>query len=215
MKVVLAGASGFVGKAILKELLQKGHEVTGVVRDAKNLEPQNGLVIKEMNVNNVDEFAEVINGNDAVISAFNAGWTNPNLYEDFLKGSEAIQYAAKKSGINRLLIVGGAGSLFIDGKQLVDSPDFPEAYKAGATAARDYLNDLKNETELNWVFVSPAMEMHPGTSGTRRGTYRTGSDNPVFDENGKSIISVEDLSVAIVDEMEKPAHHRERFTVAY
>lgn len=59
------------------------------------------------------------------------------------------------------------------------------------------------------------MEMHPGTSGTRRGTYRTGSDNPVFDENGKSIISVEDLSVAIVDEMEKPAHHRERFTVAY
>lgn len=215
MKVVLAGASGFVGKAILKELLQKGHEVTGVVRDAKNLEPQNGLVIKEMDVNNVDEFAEVINGNDAVISAFNAGWTNPNLYEDFLKGSEAIQYAAKKSGINRLLIVGGAGSLFIDGKQLVDSPDFPEAYKAGATAARDYLNDLKNETELNWVFVSPAMEMHPGTSGTRRGTYRTGSDNPVFDENGKSIISVEDLSVAIVDEMEKPAHHRERFTVAY
>lgn len=114
MKVVLAGASGFVGKAILKELLQKGHEVTGVVRDAKNLEPQNGLVIKEMDVNNVDEFAEVINGNDAVISAFNAGWTNPNLYEDFLKGSEAIQYAAKKSGINRLLIVGGAGSLFID-----------------------------------------------------------------------------------------------------
>lgn len=215
MKVVLAGASGFVGKAILKELLQKGHEVTGVVRDAKNLEPQNGLVIKEMDVNNVDEFAEVINGNDAVISAFNAGWTNPNLYEDFLKGSEAIQYAAKKSGINRLLIVGGAGSLFIDGKQLVDSPDFPEAYKAGATAARDYLNDLKNETELDWVFVSPAMEMHPGTSGTRRGTYRTGSDNPVFDENGKSIISVEDLSVAIVDEMEKPAHHRERFTVAY
>lgn len=215
MKVVLAGASGFVGKAILKELLQKGHEVTGVVRDTKNLEPQNGLVIKEMDVNNVDEFAEVINGNDAVISAFNAGWTNPNLYEDFLKGSEAIQYAAKKSGINRLLIVGGAGSLFIDGKQLVDSPDFPEAYKAGATAARDYLNDLKNETELDWVFVSPAMEMHPGTSGTRRGTYRTGSDNPVFDENGKSIISVEDLSVAIVDEMEKPAHHRERFTVAY
>ncbi|MEP6713817.1 MAG: NAD(P)-dependent oxidoreductase [Ferruginibacter sp.] len=215
MKVVLAGASGFVGKAILKELLQKGHDITGVVRDAKNLEPQKGLVIKEMDVNNVDEFAEVITGNDAVISAFNAGWTNPNLYEDFLKGSQAIQDAVKKSGINRLLIVGGAGSLFIDGKQLVDSPDFPEAYKAGATAARDYLNDLKNETELDWVFVSPAVEMHPGTSGSRRGTYRTGSDNPVFDENGKSIISVEDLAVAIVDEMEKPAHHRERFTVAY
>lgn len=215
MKVVLVGATGFVGKAIMKELLHKGHEVTGIVRDVKNLENQYGLTYKEIDVNNVSEFAEAINGNDAVISAFNAGWTNPNLYEDFLKGSESIQDAMKKSDVNRLIIIGGAGSLFIEGKQLVDSPDFPEAYKAGATAARDYLNELKNETELDWVFVSPAIEVHPGTSGIRRGTYRTGSDSPVFNEEGKSSISVEDLAVAIVDEMEKPAHHRERFTVAY
>ncbi len=215
MKVVLVGASGFVGKAVLKELLKTGHEVIAFVRDSRNLELQNALTITEGDVNNAAEFANAIKGNDAVISAFNAGWTNPNLYEDFLKGSNAIQAGVKKSGVKRLLVVGGAGSLFINGKQLVDSPEFPAQYKAGATAARDYLNELKKETELDWVFISPAMEMHPGTSGIRRGKYRTGSDNPVFDQSGRSIISVEDLAVVVVDELEQPKHHRERFTAAY
>ncbi len=215
MKVVLVGASGFVGKAVLKELLKTGHEVIAFVRDSRNLELQNALTITEGDVNNAAEFANAIKGNDAVISAFNAGWTNPNLYEDFLKGSKAIQAGVKKSGVKRLLVVGGAGSLFINGKQLVDSPEFPAQYKAGATAARDYLNELKKETELDWVFISPAMEMHPGTSGIRRGKYRTGSDNPVFDQSGRSIISVEDLAVVVVDELEQPKHHRERFTAAY
>ncbi len=215
MKVVLVGASGFVGKAVLKELLKTGHEVIAFVRDSRNLELQNALTTTEGDVNNAAEFANAIKGNDAVISAFNAGWTNPNLYEDFLKGSNAIQAGVKKSGVKRLLVVGGAGSLFINGKQLVDSPEFPAQYKAGATAARDYLNELKKETELDWVFISPAMEMHPGTSGIRRGKYRTGSDNPVFDQSGRSIISVEDLAVVVVDELEQPKHHRERFTAAY
>lgn len=215
MKVVLVGASGFVGKAVLKELLKTGHEVIAFVRDSRNLELQNALTITEGDVNNAAEFANAIKGSDAVISAFNAGWTNPNLYEDFLKGSNAIQAGVKKSGVKRLLVVGGAGSLFINGKQLVDSPEFPAQYKAGATAARDYLNELKKETELDWVFISPAMEMHPGTSGIRRGKYRTGSDNPVFDQSGRSIISVEDLAVVVVDELEQPKHHRERFTAAY
>lgn len=215
MKVALIGASGFVGKAVLNELLYKGHEVTAVVRDLKNPEPQNGLTIIKGDVNNVEEFADAIKGNDAVISAFNAGWTNPNLYDDFLKGSKAIQAGVKKTGVKRLLVVGGAGSLFINGNQLVDSPEFPAEYKAGAAAARDYLNELKKETELDWVFISPAIEMHPGTSGIRKGTYRTGGDNPVFDENGRSIISVEDLAVAIVDELEQSKHRRQRFTAAY
>ena len=86
--------------------------------------------------------ADTIKGNDAVISAFNAGWTNPNLYNDFLNGAKAIQAGIKKSSVKRLLVVGGAGSLFINGKQLVNSPEFPVEYKAGATAARDYLDDL-------------------------------------------------------------------------
>ncbi len=215
MKVALIGATGFVGKAVLNELLHKGHQVTAIVRNAENLKPQTGLTILKGDATDVDKLAGAIQGNSTVISAFNAGWTNPNLYEDFLNGSKAIQDGVKKSGIKRLLVVGGAGSLFIDGKQLVDTPEFPAAYKAGATAARDYLNELKQETELDWVFLSPAIEMHPGTSGIRKGTYRTGTENPVFNEEGRSIISVEDLAMAIVDEIEKPTYNRQRFTAAY
>ena len=121
----------------------------------------------------------------------------------------------KKSEISRLLISGGAGSLFLDGKQLVDSPDFPQEWEFGAQAARDYLFDLKEESDLDWVFVSPAIEMHLGTSGVRRGIYRVDSEHPVFDEHGRSVISVEDLGVAIVDELESPNHSQQRFTVAY
>ena len=215
MKVALIGASGFVGKAVLNELLQKGHQVTAVIRQSKELQEQNGLTITEVDAADVDKLADAIKGNDALISAFNAGWTNPNLYEDFLKGAKAIQAGVKQSGIKRLLVVGGAGSLFIDGKQLVDSPEFPAGYRSGAAAARDYLNELKKETELDWVFLSPAIEMHPGTSGIRRGTYRVGAENPVFNADGRSVISVEDLAVAIVDEIENSKHSRQRFTVAY
>lgn len=215
MKVTLIGASGFVGKAVLKELLQKGHQVTALVRHPEKIEPQKGLAIIKADVLDSDALAGTIKDSDAVISAYNAGWANPNLYEDFLAGSAAIQLAVKKSGVKRLLVVGGAGSLFINGHQLVDAPDFPEAYKTGATAARDYLNELKNETGLDWTFISPPIEMHPGTSGVREGHYRTGKDNPIFNADGRSYISVEDLAVAISDEIEEPKHIHERFTVAY
>jgi len=215
MKVALIGATGFVGKAILKELLQRSHQVTAIVLNPDGLENQAGLTIQQGNVLEAEAFAATVEGSDAVISAFNAGWTNPNLYDDFLKGSIAIQEGVKNSGVKRLLVSGGAGSLYLGDHQLVDSPDFPEEWKAGATAARDYLESLKKESDLDWVFISPAIEMHPGTSGIRKGVYRTGGDNPVFDENGKSVISVEDLALAIVDELEQPEHHRQRFTVAY
>ena len=215
MKVALIGASGFVGKAVLNELLQRAHQVTGIVLRPEQIKPRNGLTVVKGDATDVDVLADAIKGNDALISAFNAGWTNPNLYEDFLNGAKAIQAGVKKSDVKRLLVVGGAGSLFIDGQQLVDTPGFPADYKAGAKAARDYLNELKKETELDWVFVSPAIEMHPGTSGLRKGTYRKGFENPVFSEESRSIISVEDLAVAIVDEIEHPKHSRQRFTVAY
>jgi putative NADH-flavin reductase len=215
MKVALIGASGFVGTAVLNELLQKGHQVTAIVRNPEKLQAKLGLTIVKADATNVDELAEAVKGNDAVINTFNAGWTNPNLYDDFLNGSKAIQAGVKKSGVKRLLVVGGAGSLFIDGKQLVDSPQFPAEYKAGATAARDYLNEIKKETELDWVFLSPAIEMHPGTSGVRKGTYRKGNESPVFNTEGRSILSVEDLALVIVDEIEQHNHSRERFTAAY
>lgn len=215
MKVALIGASGFVGKAVLNELLQKGHEVIAIVRNPEKLEAQSGLTIVKADATNVDELAKAIKGADVAVNTFNAGWTNPNLYDDFLKGSKAIQEGVKKSGVKRLLVVGGAGSLFIDGKQLVDSPQFPAEYKAGATAARDYLNEIKKETELDWVFLSPAIEMHHGTSGVRKGTYRLGNENPVFNTEGRSILSVEDLALVIVDEIEQHKYSRERFTAAY
>ena len=215
MKVALIGASGFVGTAVLNELLQKGHQVTAIVRNPEKIKAQPGLTIIKADATNVDDLAEAVKGNDAAINTFNAGWTNPNLYDDFLNGSKAIQAGVKKSGVKRLLVVGGAGSLFIDGKQLVDSPEFPAEYKAGATAARDYLNEIKKETELDWVFLSPAIEMHPGTSGVRTGTYRKGNESPVFNAEGRSILSVEDLALVIVDEIEQHNHSRERFTAAY
>jgi putative NADH-flavin reductase len=215
MKVAIIGATGFVGTAVLNELIHKGHQVTAIARNPEKLDSQSGLTIIKADATDVDALAEAAQGNEVVISAYNAGWANPNLYEDFLKGSKGIQEGVKKSGVRRLFVIGGAGSLFIDGKQLVDSPDFPSEYKAGATAARDYLNLLKTETELDWVFLSPAIEMHPGTSGNRKGIYRTGTENPVFDQNGGSIISVEDLAMAVVEQIEKAEYSRQRFTVAY
>jgi len=215
MKVALVGASGFVGKAVLNELLQKRHQVTAIVRNPESITAQNGLKITKVDVKAIDSLANEFMGSDIVVSAYNAGWTNPNLYTDFLIGSEAIQTAVKKSGVKRLLVIGGAGSLFIDGRQLVDSPEFPEAYKEGASAARDYLSILQQENELEWTFLSPPIEMGPGTSGIRTGIYRTGKDSPVFNDTFHSVISVEDLAVAIVEEIEQPRHVRERFTIGY
>lgn len=216
MKVALIGASGFVGNAILKELLQRGHQVTAIVRNPEKITLTENIKVVSANVLKERELSNAVAGHDAVISAYNAGWTNPNLYNEFLKGSQAIQEEVKQSGVKRLIVVGGAGSLFIaPNQQIVDTEGFPKEWKPGALAARDYLNIIRKETSLEWTFLSPAVEMHQGTSGTRKGTYRTGLENPVFDEAGRSIISVEDTAVAIVDELETPEHIRQRFTVAY
>ena len=218
MKIALIGASGFVGTAILEEALQRGHEVTAIGRNPEKISKRGHEKVsaREADVMSTGSLSRLLEGHDIVISAFNAGWTNPDLYSDFLKGSQSIQDAVKSSGVKRLIVVGGAGSLFVaPGVQLIDTPEFPEDYKKGASAARDYLTILKDEEELDWTFLSPAIEMHPGTSGERKGTYRTGSENPVFDKNNRSVISVEDLALAIVDEAEKPQQVRRRFTVAY
>lgn len=217
MKVALIGASGFVGAAVLKEALNRGHQVTAIVRHPEKISVQNDrLSVVRGDVMDTAALAEQIKRSDIVISAYNAGWTNPDLYNEFLKGSQSIQEATKRSGVKRLIVVGGAGSLFITpGVQAVDTPGFPADWKPGASAARDYLSLLQKEDQLDWTFVSPALEMHPGTPRQRRGVYRTGLDNPVFDSNNKSTISVDDLAVAIIDEAEDPKHIRRRFTVAY
>jgi putative NADH-flavin reductase len=218
MKIALIGATGFVGSAILKEALDRDHEVRAIVRNPEKLKVKHErLSVVQGNAMDTNKLAEQLQGNEVVISAYNAGWGNPNLYQEFLQGAQNIQQSVRESGVKRLLVIGGAGSLFISPDlQLVDTPDFPAVIKPGATAARDYLNILKQEEELDWTFVSPAPEMHPGNSGTRRGSYRTGLDTPILDENDNlSEISVEDVAVAVLDEAENPKHIRQRFTVAY
>ena len=214
-KVAVIGATGFVGKQVVNELSNRGYEVNAIARDSSKVDVKDNVNAVSADVNNVEEFAKVLEGNDAVINTFNPGWTNPNLYNDFLNGSKNIEKAVVQSGVKRFITVGGAGSLFIDGNQLVDGPDFPADIKPGATAARDYLNVIKQNDTLDWTFFSPAIEMHAGTAGIRTGKYRTSLESPVFDENGRSILSVEDVAVALVDELEQNNHIRERFTAAY
>lgn len=214
MKIAVIGATGFVGPKVVAEALNRGHEVTAFARQPEKLDIENEHLTKQSaDVYNADILANLLVGHDAVISTFNAGWTNPDLYNDFLKGSRAIQQATKQAGIKRFIFVGGAGSLEIaPGVQLVDTPDFPAAYKPGATAARDYLNELRQEQELDWTFLSPAINLHPGN---RTGIFRKATDQPVFDEAGKSDISVDDLAVALIDEVENNQFVRARFTVGY
>ncbi len=215
MKVAIIGATGFVGSKLVNEALNRGLEVTAIARKTENISAENINKVA-VDVNNVNQLSEALKGHDAVISAFNAGWTNPNLYNDLLSGSKSIQQAVKQAGVQRMIVVGGAGSLYSnEEQQLVDTPDFPADIKPGATAARDYLNMLKEETTLDWAFFSPAIEMHPGVTEGRTGKYRLGKDQPVFDENNISKLSPEDVAVVLLDEVQEPKHHQERFTAAY
>jgi hypothetical protein len=213
MNIALIGATGFVGSALLEELLSRGHTVRALQRDAGKLAARPGLEVRTLDVLGGGDLASSLRGVDAVVSAFNAGWGNPNLHDDFLRGSTAIADAARAAGV-RLIVVGGAGSLFVaPGQQLVDSPAFPAEWKAGALAAREALNRLRaDESTLDWTFVSPAIHLEPGQ---RTGRYRLGTETPVVDAAGESRISVADLAAAIVDEAEMPRHRRARFTAAY
>jgi len=214
-KVAVIGATGFVGAQVVNELSNRGYHVEALARNISKVPALENVSAKSVDINNSEELSEALKGNDAVINTFNPGWTNPNLYEDFLNGSITIEKAVENSGVKRFITVGGAGSLFIDGNQLVDGPDFPADIKPGATAARDYLDIIKKNTVLDWTFFSPAIEMHQGTAGIRVGKYRTALENPVFNEEGRSVLSVEDVAVALVDELEQNHHIRERFTAAY
>ncbi|WP_158797506.1 NAD(P)-dependent oxidoreductase [Pedobacter sp. L105] len=217
MNIALIGASGFVGSAILTEALNRGHQVTAIVRNPENIAVHHEhLIIVKADAMDAAQITKAVEGKDAVISAYNPGWSNPDIYNEFLKGSKSIQDGVKAAGVKRYIVIGGAGSLEVaPGVQAVDDPEFPAAIKPGATAARDYQNYIKEEKDLDWTFFSPAFEMHQGTSGVRQGHYRTGLDNPVFNEEGRSVLSVEDLALVIIDELENPKHIKQRFTAAY
>ena len=217
MKIAVIGATGFVGAEVLKEALDRRHNVVAIARNTDKIEINNDLLIKKaVDVKKLDELVQAVSGSDVVISAFNPGWTNPNIYDEFLEGSKAIQQAVKDSGVKRLIVVGGAGSLYLDqNTKVIDDPNFPAAIKPGAMAASEYLDVLKKEEDLEWTFFSPALGMAPGKPQERKNTYRKGLENPVFDKEGKSELSVQDTAVVLVDEAENAVHIRERFTAAY
>ena len=215
-KVAVIGATGFVGTQVVKELANRGYFVNALARNTSKIEESENVKAIAVDVYNTSELSEILKGNDAVISAFNPGWTNPNIFEDFLKGAESIEKAVEESGVKRFITVGGAGSLYIsENLQLIDTPEFPAEIKPGAEAARQYLEMIKKNENLDWTFFSPAIEMHQGTAGVRKGTYRTALENPVFDEEGRSVLSVEDVAVALVDELENNQFVKQRFTAAY
>jgi putative NADH-flavin reductase len=214
-EIVLIGASGFVGSAILKEALDRGHKVTALVRHPEKITAlHKNLVVKQGDVSLSETVTGVCKGADTVISAYNPGWKNPDIARETTTGYRAILDGVRKSGVKRLLVVGGAGSLFISpGKRLMDAGIIPESFLPAVKALADfYLNDLKEEKIIDWVFFSPAGIIEPGL---RTGKFRLGKDDMVVNEKGESKISVQDYAVAMIDELEKPAHHKERFTIGY
>lgn len=216
MKIALIGATGFVGTPLVAELLARGHDVTALVRDPSRLAARPQLSAQALDACDAQAVAAAVRGHDAVVSAFNPGWDAPNLYEDFLRGSDAIVHGTERAGVKRLLVVGGAGSLFVaPGVQLVDTPEFashvPANVVPGARAARDALARLRGNATLDWTFLSPPALLAPGE---RTGRYRVGGEELPMAGEAPAGISVADLAVAIVDELESPGHVRARFTVS-
>ena len=220
-KVALIGASGFVGSAILRELLDRGYQVEALVNHPEKIKVSTtALTVKKVDVSDEKSLTEALRGYDSVISAYNPGWANPNIYEDTLTNYPKILEAAKKAGVKRLLRVGGAGTLFVKpGVRLIDTGTLPEAWVPGVKSLGEfYLNTLMNEDDIDWVFFSPAGnlgDMGAKGPGKRTGVYRLGKDDMIFDKDGNSFISVEDYAKAMVDELAAPAHHKERFTIGY
>jgi uncharacterized protein len=211
MKIALIGGTGFVGSAVLAELLQRGHAVTALARQPAKYAPRDGLRVVAADALDATQVAHAVEGHDAVVSAFNPGWQEPRLHDLFLDGTRAILAGARRGGVKRVLLVGGAGSLFVaPGVQLVDTPTFPAEWKQGASAARAALNLVREQADLDWSFVSPPLHLAPGE---RTGRYETGGDELPLRDGQPAGISVADLAVAIADELTQARHVRQRFSV--
>ncbi|WEF33347.1 NAD(P)-dependent oxidoreductase [Pseudoduganella chitinolytica] len=212
MNIVLIGATGYVGAKLLDEALARGHAVTAIVTRPEKLAGRAGVTAVQADVQDPTALAAQLRGHDAVISAF-SGHAQADVYDYYVRGITAVIGATKAANVPRLLVVGGAGSLEVaPGVQLVDTPAFPAQWKGTAEGARQALNLLRAEPALDWTMLSPAAHLEPGT---RTGQFRLGADQLLVDAAGESRISLEDYAVALVDELERPAHRRARFCVAY
>ncbi|MBB6546734.1 NAD(P)-dependent oxidoreductase [Nonomuraea rubra] len=200
MKILLFGATGMVGSRIATELRDRGHEVTGISRKG----PVKG---------DVHDTAALAEGHDAIVSAIAPPRDGSDPEPPFLAAYRALVDGARASGVRRVIVVGGAGSLQVaPGQDLVDTPGFPDAYKKEALAGRSLLRLFREVEDLDWTFVSPAAEIAPGE---RTGVFRLGGDMLMTDAEGRSFITAEDFAVAIADEVDKDAHPRQRVSVAY
>jgi len=203
MKIALIGATGFIGSRLLAELTSRGHQVTAIVRNPEKVPQGAGIVAKKGDVYDKNGLAALLAGQDAVISSVHYTASDPAV----------LLAAVKQSGVKRYLVVGGAGSLEVaPGVKLFDTKEFPALYLDEARKGGAYLDQLKGESDLDWTFLSPSALIEPGE---RTGKFRLGKDQLLVDDNGQSRISAEDYAIALVDELEKPAHSRRRFTVGY
>jgi putative NADH-flavin reductase len=203
MKIAIVGASGNVGQRLVKEATERGHEVVAIARNPGSIEASDKVQVVQADVANPDEGAKALAGADAAILSVRFQGT------DF----DQVMDSVKKSGVPRVLIVGGAASLEIaPGQVLLDQPTFPDFIKPEAEPARQALNKLREEKEVDWTFLSPSMMFVPGE---RTGSFRLGKDSLLTADDGQSSISYEDYSIAAIDELENPQHSRQRFTVGY
>lgn len=212
MKIAIIGATGYVGSAVLNEAAARGHAVTALVSSPDKVPDLGNVVAVKADVQAQDDLGAKLKGHDAVISAF-SGHAQQDIRGYYVSGMESIIAASKDAGVARLLVVGGAGGLEVaPGVQLIDTPAFPQQWKATAEGARQALGMLRDEQSLDWTVLAPSAHLDPGT---RTGQFRLGKDALLVDASGESRISLEDYAVAMIDELEHAAHSRSRFTVGY
>jgi putative NADH-flavin reductase len=203
MKIAVIGASGNVGSRIVAELAHRGHAISAIARHPDLIPPQPNVTAKQGDAADAGSLAGLLAGHDVAISSIHF------LDSDPIK----LITAARESKVGRYLVVGGAGSLEIaPGVALVTTPEFPVAYKAEAEAGAAFLALLRQQSGLNWTFLSPSALF---VAGERTGKFRLGSDQLLTAADGRSWISFEDFAFALADEIERPAHIRQRFTVGY
>lgn len=200
MKIAVYGATGMVGSQITNEALTRGHEVTAVSRSGAEVA---GTRVRAADLADAGTFAAIAEAHDAVVLATGPSRTGG----DHGEWLTAMKTAYTNAGGTRLLVVGGAGALEIGGVRLVDTPEFPEVYKAEALTLGAAYDSIKAApADLDWTMLAPAPVIQPGE---RTGTYNTAKDSPA----GNSI-STQDFAVAMLDEIERPAYPRARFTAA-